>query len=294
MRNKLISLIWGVAFVTATVVAQDSQEPVKWLRLAAEQGDPHAQVSLGDMYDLGMGVPQDSQEAMKWYRLAAEQGDPRAQTKLVEVRNTISQEAMKRYRLAAEQGDPRAQTMLGAMYAHGAGVPQDYQEALEWYRLAAEQGDPRAQTVLGAMYQLGDGVPQDYQEALKWYRLAAEQGDPRAQVQLGFKLQQEALTLQQEALTLQLEAEQGNPFAQATLGNMYNLGDGVSQNLIQAHKWFNLAASKATGEEREGYRSSRDAVAEDMTALQIAEAQRLAREWQLKTWEQLIAVRDEQ
>ncbi len=192
MRNKLISLIWGVAFVTATVVAQDSQEPVKWLRLAAEQGDPGAQ------------------------------------------------------------------------------------------------------TVLGAMYQLGDGVPQDYQEALKWYRLAAGQGDPRAQVQLGFKLQQEALTLQLEALTLQLEAEQGNPFAQATLGNMYDLGDGVSQNLIQAHKWFNLAASKATGEEREGYRSSRDAVAEDMTALQIAEAQRLAREWQPKTWEQLIAVRDEQ
>ena len=41
-------------------------------RLAAEQGNPNAQVNLGHMYAAGSGVAQDDAEAMRWYRLAAE------------------------------------------------------------------------------------------------------------------------------------------------------------------------------------------------------------------------------
>jgi len=36
---------------------------------AAEQGEVTAQVSLGSMYYMGLGVPQDYAEAAKWYRL---------------------------------------------------------------------------------------------------------------------------------------------------------------------------------------------------------------------------------
>ncbi len=39
-------------------------------------------------------------------------------------------------------------------------------------------------------------------------------------------------------------AEQGNAGAQINLGVMHELGDGVAQNFVQAHKWFNLAASR--------------------------------------------------
>ena len=67
---------------------------------------------------------------------------------------------------------------------------------------------------------------------------------------------------------------------------MYNNGEGVPQDYVQAHKWVNLAASRTT-ERAEDYRLTRDKLAEKMTASQVAEAQRLAREWQLKTWEQL-------
>ncbi len=38
-----------------------------------------AQVKLGEMYYKGHGVPQDYNEAVKWLRLAAEQGDAQAQ-----------------------------------------------------------------------------------------------------------------------------------------------------------------------------------------------------------------------
>ena len=60
----------------------------------------------------------------------------------------------------AEQGDALAQTVLGAMYAEGEGVPQNYKTAVKWYTLAAEQGFASAQYNLGVMYQFGTGVPQ--------------------------------------------------------------------------------------------------------------------------------------
>jgi TPR repeat protein len=44
---------------------------IETLQAKAEQGDAHAQLSLGFMYDKGKGVPQDYAEAHKWVNLAA-------------------------------------------------------------------------------------------------------------------------------------------------------------------------------------------------------------------------------
>jgi TPR repeat protein len=55
-------------------IPQDFKEAIKWYRLAADQGDSSAQVSLGNMYYQAHGVPRDYKEAMKWYRLAAGPG----------------------------------------------------------------------------------------------------------------------------------------------------------------------------------------------------------------------------
>ena len=68
---------------------------------------------------------------------------------------------------------------------------------------------------------------------------------------------------------------------------MYNDDDGVPQDYVWAHKWVNLAASRGTGEERENFVKARHSIAEKMTPEQIAEAQRLAREWKPKTWDEL-------
>ena len=113
---------------------------------------------------------------------------------------------------------------------------------MRWYRLAAEQCDALAQCNLGYMYDTGRGVPQDYKEALRWYRLAAEQGFASAQFNLGL---------------------------------MYDTGQGVPQDCVQAHMWFNLAGAAG---DPDGVKN-RDIVTAKMTPAQIAEAQRLAREW---------------
>ena len=59
------------------------------------------------------------------------------------------------------------------------------------------------------------------------------------------------------------------------LGLKYCLGQGVDRDYIAAHKWFNLAALKGNIAARD-YRSE---ISREMDAVQIAEAQRQARDW---------------
>jgi uncharacterized protein len=72
------------------------------------------------------------------------------------------------------------------------------------------------------------------------------------------------------------DAACGDTEALYDLGMAYSSGtDGVDVDLIEAHKWFNLAA--LNGIER-GH-ELRAEISEDMTAREIAEAQRQARAW---------------
>ena len=74
-------------------------------------------------------------------------------------------------------------------------------------------------------------------------------------------------------------AEAGDADSQYMLGRLYATGRGLLQDYVQAHLWFNLAAVRGKSEAV----ASRDDVAALMTPTQIAEAQRLARNWRPKT-----------
>jgi TPR repeat protein len=150
--------------------------------------------------------------------------------------------AFKEWQSLAEESEALAQYNLGVMYDKGQGVPQDDGQAADWYRRAAAQGDAGAQSQLGGLYSLGQGVPQDYAQAREWFLKAAEQG---------------------------------NADAQFSLGLFYTQGWGVPQDYVQAHMWLNLAAAQGNKDAE----TSRDRVAKGLTSQQIAEAQRLAREW---------------
>ena len=72
------------------------------------------------------------------------------------------------------------------------------------------------------------------------------------------------------------DAAAGNPDALYDLGIAYSTGSGgVAVDLIEAHKWFNLAALNGS---EEGM-TCRAEISYDMTAREIAEAQREARAW---------------
>ncbi len=59
------------------------------------------------------------------------------------------------------------------------------------------------------------------------------------------------------------------------LGTRYSTGRDVEQDLISAHKWFNLAAMMG----HEEARLARGELAREMSTADIAEAQRQARAW---------------
>ncbi|MDE0829060.1 MAG: SEL1-like repeat protein [Vicinamibacterales bacterium] len=60
---------------------------------------------------------------------------------------------------------------------------------------------------------------------------------------------------------------------------LYENGEGVPQDYVQAHMWTNLAVTQSSGQDRDRRERNRDIIAAKMTAEQIAEAQRLASEW---------------
>ena len=126
----------------------------------------------------------------------------------------------------------------------------DFATALRLWQPLAEQGHAEAQNNLGVMYGYGYGVPQDEAEAAKWFRLAAEQG---------------------------------HAYSQGRLGGMLLDGRGVPRDYVQAHMWFSLAVSRLPpGGKRDMTINNRNAAAEHMTPAQIAEAEKLAREWSPK------------
>lgn len=139
----------------------------------------------------------------------------------------------------------------------------------------AGRGDATAMAQLSDIYKNGTCGSRDAALAKEWHRRAAENGDA---------------------------------YAQMTLGSHYRIGDaGYPRDFVQAYKWYHLAAtvpkprSKAT--EGEAFpqlmrvkgtanfndtaadlqaAAQRDRLAQKMTAAQIAEARKLAKEWRAK------------
>jgi hypothetical protein len=77
------------------------------------------------------------------------------------------------------------------------------------------------------------------------------------------------------------DAAGGDSNALYELGVAYSTGTGGTEvDLVEAHKWFNLAALNGSDLGQQ----CRADIAEEMTAREIAEAQRQARAWLNETW----------
>ena len=74
-------------------------------------------------------------------------------------------------------------------------------------------------------------------------------------------------------------AEQGDADAQVELGLMYGRGLGVPQDYVEAYKWLNLATTYADAEDRERYVDQRDSAAARLTPEQRIEGQKRSREF---------------
>ena len=284
--NRLVFMLFllliAAVFHLAAQQTKTGQKPIEEVKAKAEAGDASSQLELGLRYHNGEGVAKDPVEAVKWFRKAAEQNIARAQYDLGicyangEGVAKDPVEAVKWYRKAAEQNYARAHSNLGICYYKGEGVAKDLAEAVKWFRKAAEQNLADAQLRLGFLYYKGEGVAKDPVEAVKWFRKAAEQNFADAQLRLGncyqagmgvAKDQVEAAKWYRKA------AEQNLAEAQSNLGFCYMMGEGVAKDYVEAYKWELLAAGQ--GEEKA--KKTMTVLESQMTPEQIAEAQKLAR-----------------
>ena len=157
--------------------------------------------------------------------------------------NEADRKVLAEIRAGADKGDAKARYELGRAFFSGTlGVAKDEAEAVKWFRKAAEQNVADAQYNLGVCYAIGQGVTEDDAEAVKWFRKAAEQNYADAQYNLGV---------------------------------CYDSGEGVAKDEIEAYKWWLLAA----GQGNDDAKHNMTIVENKMTREQIAEGQRLARDF---------------
>ena len=111
--------------------------------------------------------------------------------------------------------------------------------SFEEIKRMAELGDTVAQLNLGNSYYVGSGTPQNYNEAAKWYLVAAKKG---------------------------------NAIAQNNLGMMYSIGIGLPKIFIKAYVWSSVAAAQGNDQAKK----NRDAVARELTRMELVRAQKIA------------------
>jgi len=204
---------WAVTVLALTMAGIVQGQSLAELQAAAKKRDPAAQYQLGRRYLLGLGTTVDEKEGFRLIKDAAEKGNNLEAFHLVAVCYTTEsgtkkndKEAVKYLEKAAMGGLAEAQFKLGVAYENKMlGLKQDAGNAMKWHLAAAKQGHLRAQHNYARLaYEA-----QDYGTAAEWYRKAADQGHIEAQL---------------------------------WIGNLYNLGQGVSKDLAEAYKWYLLAA----------------------------------------------------
>lgn len=130
----------------------------------------------------------------------------------------------------------------------------DYAAALAAFQPLAEQGNADAQYSLASLYRDGRGVARDDEQAAAWYKRAAAGGSWQAAFDLGMLYWGQSLDA---------DTKEGAP----------------NDALIRVHMWLGIAASTENVGCVAVGAPLRDAVAQSMTAAQIAAAEERTRAW---------------
>lgn len=204
--------------------------------IAATDGNPKAQMLLGQLYFNGEGVPKDIPHALHWYNKAAEKGFADAQ-----------------YR-------------LGLLYHDGnQGVERNYDIAYKWLSKALESGIVAAREKLEWLFKTEQGNVVNLNENIEVLKQVAASGNQQARFLLSQKMLKGADIPQDKASAVKMlreDAEVGFVKAQKQLGELFYYGDGLEKDYIEAYAWsMAYAGTKELGGiAREGKQTARSAL----------------------------------
>lgn len=207
------AVIWMISCWMATAAGDDLAD----ILIAAENDNAQAQMVLGGMYEIGVGVARNDAKCAYWWQRAA------------------------------DNGHVNATKALGSMYFSGRGVPQSYEKAMSLYKQAAELGHPHAMKYVALGYRRGMGLPKDDEKSAYWADKAAQiEGADSAVVFLeSYERAETEVRSDQEIFAESLkQAEKGNPRAFFYVGASYLSGIGTPQDYEKAMAWMRRAAEQ--------------------------------------------------
>ena len=299
----------GAAYEEGKGVEQNNDLAFQWYRKAADQGDAQAQNAVGVMYSRGLGVDKNKEEAVRWYQKAARQGDANGMFNLGAAYYNgdglrgNEETACAWFFLAKEAGSkPGADAVqrclsehsparimkiklrLAIMFELGDGVQADAVAAATRYRelLSAPSKDTtilvEAHLGLARLYFGQRGLPRDI-------RAVREQCEAAASLKSGAGYYCLALLNERgefgspdftEAARLYREAIAYHDYrGMFRLGMLYESGQGVKQNNVEALKWYILALDHRQADAKPAYAS----LTARLSKKENEKAEKEAREW---------------
>ncbi|KAF9096759.1 hypothetical protein BGX29_008448, partial [Mortierella sp. GBA35] len=212
---------------------------------SVHHGHAYAQVSVGNLFLDGKGVPQDSAMAMKWYRETDNLGDAAARAKIDQAQ--LATAPLSRTTQPSHQSDNRKPTeirpysyaMPSAQVLELASVESRLNDDTPVESRPANDHKPLTSSHILTAASTANGIATKI--------LAASQGDRDAQVTLGNKHRNgDSVEKDNEAAHYWClkAANNGDPSAQNIIGDIYRLGQGVPQDLSTAMDWYLKAAEQ--------------------------------------------------
>lgn len=244
--------------------AKNATKAIDLLQQSASHGYVHAMKQLGICYEEGIGTSKNLSEAMKWLKLAAEWGNPEAQYRYGRLLDNKS-EAFKWFRKAANQGGhEKAITAVAQAYSFGIGTSTDYAKANQYYKEAVGKGHVSSMYFLALNYYYGKGTQSNYAEARRLLHMAAGKYYIPAYTQLGIFNFEGKCGLQtdyKEAVRWLQKAGDNSSndqlfieaiaTAQKYLGMCYYKGLGVKKDKKTGRLWMQKALNNGDKEARQ-------------------------------------------
>jgi len=213
-----------------------------WRTTQLAKTDGRTAAALGLFYSEGILTPRAPEKGCEQYARAA-QGGHVAASYQAGLCNARADPALAKTLIAqaAEKGHAGAQELVGRACIEGA--TKDSACAFQWLERAAAQGRPSAMSLLAWLYA-SDPERSDLVKSVNYYHAAAEAGDRAAQNNLGelYEIGKGVTADATQACNWYARAaEAGFPPAQLNLARMYAAGTGVARNHASARLWAERA-----------------------------------------------------
>ena len=249
---------------------KDTSVAADWYTKAIDNGEnPFAAYSLGNLYLQGSGVKQSDQKAFSYFQISASaEKNPSAYAmyKLGEMYEQgkgtdVDLKASTKWYSAAYSGfeqiskknnDDYILYKLGYMNYKGLGTDQNYEVAIKYYLKSVEFKNTSAFYGLGKIYSNKEFDKCDLKKAIEYFKSAIENCEEndnliaQAEYAIGklYYTEEEIKNLEQAIKHFSNAADQGNQFAQYTLGKIYLKGNEVPKDIEKALSFLNASANQ--------------------------------------------------